>query len=126
MVWLVEREWLVLKLQIRLIDSAWGMNNMNIALRELLYNLKSEKIRKKLIVRISEPYLVDKNKVDFRFDEGTAGCTIEFDGLDEDNIEIFGIDKLHALSQAVDIDRYLKGFTNKYDFYWVTGEPYFD
>lgn len=98
-----------------------------IALRELLYCSKGELARKKLIIRIIGPYLVDKNEVNFKFDEGTAGCSIQFDGLEEDSIKSFGMDKLQALSLSVDnIDRYLKSFTNKYDFYWVTGEPYFD
>ena len=34
-----------------------------------------------LTVRISSPYLFDKEKVNFIFDEGSAGCTINFDGL---------------------------------------------
>jgi hypothetical protein len=106
------------------------MNKMNknesIPVRELFYCLKGKQVRKKLIVRIRGPYLINKNEVNFRFDEGTAGCTIEFDGLGEDNIEVFGIDRLHALSLSVDIDSYLKSMTTKYDFYWITGEPYFE
>lgn len=94
--------------------------------RELLYCLKGEGTRKKFIVRILGPYMINKNEVNFRFDEGTAGCTIEFDGLDEDSIEVFGIDGIHALSLSVDIDSYLKNMTAKYDFYWITGEPYFE
>jgi hypothetical protein len=131
MVWQAEREWHVSKLQIHLIDSAWGMSNMDkyegIALRELLFCLKGEMVRKKLIIRVIGPCFVDKNEVSFNFDEGTASCSIQFDGLDEDSIESFGMDKLQALSLSVDnIDLYLKSFINKYDFYWVTGEPYFD
>ncbi len=106
------------------------MSNMgeyeSIPLREILYSLKGESSQSKFIVRIIGPYLIEKKNVNFRFDDGTAGCTVEFDGLPEDSIEIFGIDMLHALSLSVDVDSYLKSMTAKYDFYWVTGEPYFD
>jgi hypothetical protein len=102
------------------------IKNEGMPVRELFYSLKGKPLRKKLVVRICGPYLIDKKAVNFRFDEGTAGCTIKFDGLNEDNIEVFGIDKLHALSLSVDIDSYLKSMTTKYDFYWITGEPYFE
>jgi hypothetical protein len=62
----------------------------------------------------------------FSFDPGAAGCTISFDGLQTESIETHGIDALHALAQAIDIDTYLRGMGKQYDFYWATGEPYFD
>lgn len=98
----------------------------SIAERELLYSLKGESARKKLVVRISAPYLVDESMVNFKFDPGTAGCTIEFDGLPESNIEVHGVDTLHALKLAADVDPYLKGLAKKYDLYWSSGDPYFD
>jgi len=119
-----------LKRQIQHIGSAWVMSKINngnsIAIREVLFCLKGGKNLSKLIVRIRGPYLVDKESVNFRFDEGTAGCKLEFEGLSELNTEVFGVDELHALSLAVDIDPYLKSMTSKYDFYWADGEPYFD
>lgn len=78
-------------------------------------------------IRIKGPYLLEKAKVDFNFDEGAAFCTIEFDGLGEGAIEVTGIDGIHALALATDdLDKYLKGMCNRYEFFWPTGEPYFD
>ena len=87
-----------------------------IAERELLYSLKGESARKKLLVRISAPYLVDESMVNFKFDPGTAGCTIEFEGLPKELIEeVHGADSIQALALASDIDPYLKGLKKEYD-----------
>ena len=96
-----------------------------IAERELLYSLKGESTRKKLVVKISAPYLVDQSMVNFKFDPGTAGCTIEFDGIPESSIEVHGVDTLHALKLAADIDPYLRGLERKYDLFWLSGDAYF-
>ncbi|MDA0653618.1 MAG: hypothetical protein O3C49_10130 [Proteobacteria bacterium] len=96
-----------------------------IAERRLLYSLKSESDRRELTIKIGLPRLVDKEAVDFRADDEAAVCTVELDGLDERNIEVYGADSLHALVLAVDIDPCLRGMTKKYDFYWPSGEPYF-
>jgi hypothetical protein len=99
----------------------------SIAERELLYSLKGKSTRQRLVVRISAPYLVDGSMVNFKFDPGTAGCTIEFDGLPDSLVEhVYGADSVQALALAADIDSYLQGMSKKYDFYWVTGEPYFE
>jgi len=107
------------------------MNNMSdnesFAVREILFCRKgAPESHKKLVIRIRSPYLVDENSVNFRFDEGTAGCAVEFEGLSELNHEVFGVDKLHALALAVDVDPYIKSLTEKYDFYWLDGAPYFE
>ena len=99
----------------------------SIAERELLYSLKGKSTRQKLVVRISAPYLVDESMVNFKFDPGTAGCTIEFDGLPESLVEqVYGADSVQALALAAGIDSYLQGMSKKYDFFWPSGEPYFD
>ena len=97
-----------------------------IAERELLYSLKDSPIRKRLVIKVSAPYLVDESMVNFKFDPGTSGCTIEFDGLPEGNIDVHGVDTLHALKLATDVEPYLKGLEKKYDLYWSSGEPYFE
>lgn len=98
-----------------------------IAERELLYSLKGKSKRHKLVIRIGTPYLLDESAVSFKFDPGTAGCTVEFDGLPENLVEhVYGADSLQALSLAADVDPYLKGLGKKYDFYWPSGESYFD
>ncbi len=96
------------------------------AVRTIYYCCKGKKKRNKLTILIQPPYLVDNKSVNFMCDEGTAGCSVEFEGLSELNYEVFGVDKLHALTLAVDIDPYIRNLTAKYDFYWLDGAPYFD
>jgi len=98
-----------------------------IAHRELEYSLKGDKARNKVAVRISEPYLLKKDQVNFNFDEGAAGCSISIEGNDISvKEEAYGADLLQALQLAVNIDPILKNLSKKYDFYFASGEPYFD
>ena len=104
-----------------------------IAQRELLYSLKGSPQRSELLIRISEPYLVKDGSVNFNIAEGTAGCTVEFIGLEpgevfeHDNIhEVYGIDSLQALELAVNIEPALKRLNRKYDIYFPCGELYFE
>lgn len=97
-----------------------------VAERKLLYSQKGETKRKSLIVKVSTPHLVDENSVDFAFAQGIARCTIEFDGIPEKDVDVFGADTLQALNLATDVEGYLKGLQKKYDLFWLSGEPYFD
>ena len=104
-----------------------------VAQRKLLYSLKGSDIRRELLIRISEPYLVEEGMVNFAFAEDTAGCTVEFIGIDagevyeEENVhETYGIDSLQALEIAINIEPTLKRISKKSDLYFPTGEPYFD
>lgn len=98
-----------------------------IAERELLYSLEGDSTRNKLVIRITAPCLIKEGTVNFEFPPGAAVCAIEFDGLPKSLVEeVHGADSIQALQFAVDIDPYLKGLGKKYDFYWPTGEPYFD
>jgi len=97
-----------------------------IAERHLLFSPKGEMDRRKFIVRIFEPRLVTEATANFSFDDGASICSVEFDGLNETCIDIHGIDSIHALAQAVDIDPLLRAMESKYCFYWSTGEPYFE
>jgi hypothetical protein len=101
-------------------------NKEFVAERELLFSLKGESQRHPLVVRVGYPYLLDKTNANFAFDVGAAGCTISFDGLDATPAQLHGIDSLHALALAVDIDRHLRGMSKDYNFYWSTGEAYFE
>lgn len=90
----------------------------SIAHRKLLFSPKGSSDRSELTVYIGEPYLDE---------EGVARCPVEWDGLFECPADIYGADLIHALKLAVDIDSMLKRLQDsKYDFYWPTGEPYFD
>jgi acyl carrier protein len=104
-----------------------------IAQRDLRYSPKGKDIRSELIVRISEPYLVEEGTVSFAFAEGTAGCTVEVIGLEvgeafeNKNVhEIYGADSIQALELAVNIEPLLKRLNKKYDIYFPTGELYFE
>jgi len=97
-----------------------------IATRTLLYSRVGESEKRKLTVGIVVPYHLTPGSVSFAFDEDTAGCAIVFDGIPEDEIVVFGADKIQALAMAVDIDPYLRGLARKYDFFYETGELYFD
>jgi len=97
-----------------------------IAERRLLYSKKSEQDRRELTIKIGLPQLVDKEAVSFKADDDAAVCTVEFDGLDVRAVDVYGADLLHALTLAVDVDPILRGMSKKYEFYWLTGEPYFD
>lgn len=98
-----------------------------IAERRLLFAKKGEPERRALLIRIGEPYLLERGMVNFDFDEGTAGCSVEFAGLNEFGLqETYGADSLQALQLAADIDPVLKAFSKKYDFFFPEGDPYFE
>jgi hypothetical protein len=92
------------------------MSNV-IAERKLLYSMKDSSDRKELVIRIGAPY-VDK--------EGMARCPIEWNGLFEEYADMAGMDSLQALQLAANVDSMLGKLRNKYDFFWASGEPYFE
>jgi hypothetical protein len=88
-----------------------------IAERKLLYSTKGNSDRKELVIRIGVPYV---NK------DGMARCPVEWDGLFEEFADIAGMDSLQALQLAANVDSMLEKLRNKYDFFWASGEPYFE
>ncbi len=101
--------------------------NKYIAERKLLQAGKGSDEREELIIRIGIPYVVDQNDVNFPIDEGVSGCTTEFDGLlDISTEETYGTDSLQAIQLAVNVEPILERLRRKYDFYFPTGEGYFD
>jgi hypothetical protein len=99
-----------------------------IAERELMFSLKGSDELSPLVIRIGKPYYLKEGMVSFAFAPGTAGCSVEFDGLNNDGYlnEVYGADLLQALQLAVDIEPTLKRLSKTYDFYFPNGEPYFD
>ena len=103
------------------------MNETPIAERRLTFSEKGEAERKALVIRIFAPRLVDPASVSFPIDVGTAVCKVVFDGLPEvAHGDTFGADSLQALQLAADIEPVLKRLSERYDFYFPTGEGYFD
>ena len=98
-----------------------------IAERRLLVAKKGSCSRNELIIKVSSPYIVQEGTVNFPIDEETSGCDVEIIGLDKPFHETtYGADLLQALQLAADIDPTLERFTKDYDFYFTTGEPYFE
>ncbi len=88
-----------------------------IAERVILYTSKDDFDQKRLTIKIGVPYLNE---------EGIAKCPVKWDGLFEEYSDVYGIDLIHALNLATDIDSLLRKLSDRYNFYWETGEPYFD
>lgn len=97
-----------------------------IAERRLLYSKKNELSRNEFSIKISAPYIVQQQSVKFPVDGVMAGCHVGIDGLNERSFEVYGMDSLQAVHLASDIDALLERLGAKYDFFWLTGEPYFD
>ncbi len=103
------------------------MDRIAIAERRLEFCEKGSSERKPLLIRIFAPQPVDATSSLFRPDADTASCLVEFDGIPDANRgEIYGADSLQALQLAVDIEPILKQLSKRYDFYFQTGEGYFD
>jgi hypothetical protein len=103
------------------------MREAPIAERRLLFSAKGESERKPLVIRVFAPRPVDPASVSFQVAAGTAVCTVEFDGIPDETLgDTYGADSLQALQLAADIEPVLKRLSKRYDFYFPTGEGYFD
>ena len=103
------------------------MSEEPIAERHLFFSAKGESERKRLVIRVFAPRRVDPASVSFEVAEGTAVCTVKFDGItDETQGDTYGADSLQALQLAINIDPVLKRLSERYDFYFPTGETYFE
>ena len=104
-----------------------GMNETPIAERHLTFSEKGRPERTALVIRVFAPRLVESDSVSFQIAPGTAVCKVVFDGLPEVAMgDTFGADSLQALQLAADIEPVLKRLSDRYDFYFPTGEGYFD
>jgi len=97
-----------------------------VAMRNLMFTRKGESRRHRVSVRIHKPFEVQIGDVNFDFSVGTACCRIQFEGLDEPDYSVYGVDTLHALELASNIDPILGTMSKSYDFYFDTGEKYFE
>ena len=80
-----------------------------------------------MVIWVFAPRPVDPASVTFKVAEGTAVCTVEFDGIADEILgDTYGADSLQALQLAADIEPVLKHLSMRYDFYFPTGEGYFD
>jgi hypothetical protein len=103
------------------------MKESPIAERHLLFSQKGKTKREPLVIRIFAPRPVDPASVSFQVAPGTAVCSVEFDGMQEEPVgDTFGADSFQALQLAADIEPVLRRLSERYDFYFPTGEGYFD
>lgn len=98
-----------------------------IAERSLQYTARDSVERKDLVVRIFSPFIVPAGSVSFDVDGVVAGCRWELEGLPEKVSDTsYGADSVQALQLAVNVDEVLFALRRKYDFYFPSGEPYFE
>jgi len=103
------------------------MNETPIAERHLTFSEKGKPERKNLVIRVFAPQVVDPASVSFQVAPGTSVCRVDFAGFHEPPLgDTYGADSLQALQLAVDVEPVLKRLSERYDFYFPTGEGYFD
>lgn len=101
------------------------MNKLVIAERKLLFSQKGTDDRRSLSIRIFAPHLVEEGTVNFQVSPEMARCVVAFVEINEE-VDFYGMDSVQALALTANLDEYLKHFDKKYDFFWLTGEPYFE
>lgn len=97
-----------------------------IAERHLLFCIKNGGVRKKLTVGICAPKVVAQGKVQFPVDGVMSMCHVDMVGLDEHGFDVYGTDSMQAINLASNIESIIKRLSDEYDFFWATGEPYFE
>lgn len=97
-----------------------------IAERRLWFSEKKGGVRKKLLVGVGAPMVVTQDEVKYPVDGVMSKCHVEFEGMNEHSFDVFGADSLQAINLASNIEAVIERLSDKYDFYWDTGEPYFD
>lgn len=97
-----------------------------VATRHLLFCRVGETVRRRLNIRIYMPYHLKDGDVSFEFTKGTAGCDVEYDGISHRLETAYGADTVQALEIALGFDKTLRRLSQKYVFFFETGEPYFE
>lgn len=97
-----------------------------IADRKLLFSEKNNHVTEEITIKIGNPYIVQQGDVEFSAEGVVAGCHVEIDGIDEPGYDLYGMDSLQAINLASNIEPLLERLSTKYDFFWLTGEPYFE
>lgn len=102
------------------------MTNHRLAERHLLFSRKNDGVRKKLTVGICAPKVVAQDEVKYQVDGVMSKCHVELEGLNEHSFDVFGTDSMQAVNLASNIEAVIKRLSDEYDFFWATGEPYFE
>ena len=121
------QDYIALKKEFEGATTGIDMSGTPIAERHLVFSEKGKSERKPLVIRVYAPRPVDPASVSFPIADGTAVCTVEFDGISDETLgDTYGADSLQALQLATDLEPVLKRLSSKWDFYYPTGEGYFD
>lgn len=97
-----------------------------IAERTLLFSEKNNHTRKTIVFRVSIPRVLEQQSVKFPVDGVMACCHVEIEGLNEHSFDVYGMDSMQAVNMASNIEPVLERLSSKYDFFWSSGEPYFE
>jgi hypothetical protein len=97
-----------------------------VAERRLLFRKKGSESTKELVIKVSEPFVLTGEEVTFPVDGIMCGCHVEVEGLDEPGFDLYGMDSLQAISIASNIEPLIERWSDRYDFFWITGEDYFE
>ena len=97
-----------------------------IAERKLLVSEKTSDTTREVIIKISEPFIATEENASFPVDGVASGCHVEIVGLEEPGFDMYGMDSLQAINLASNIEPLLERLSDKYNFFWITGEPYFE
>jgi hypothetical protein len=97
-----------------------------IAERHLWFSAKKNGVRKRMLVGLSAPAVVAQDEVKYPVDGVMSKCHVELEGLNEYSFDVFGADSLQAINLASNIEAVIERLSNEYDFFWATGEPYFE
>jgi len=97
-----------------------------IAERHLWFVKKGNGVRHRLTVGICLPAVVAQEEVQYPVDGVMSKCHVEFDGLNEHSFDVFGTDSMQAINLASNIEDVIKRLSDEYEFFWATGDPYFE
>ena len=97
-----------------------------IAERHLWFSKKGDGSRNRLTVGICAPVVVAQEEVQYPVDGVMSKCHVEIEGLNEYSFDVFGTDSMQAINLASNIEGVIKRLSDEYDFFWTTGEPYFE
>ena len=70
--------------------------------------------------------MVAQEKVQFPVDGVMSICHVDIEGFDEQSFDVYGTDSMQAVNLASNIESVIKRLSDEYDFFWATGEPYFE
>ena len=97
-----------------------------IAERHLWFTKKGEEARNRLTIGICAPVVVAQKEVNYPVDGVMSRCRVEMEGLNEHSFYVVGTDSLQAINLASNIESVIQRLSDDYEFFWASGEPYFE